>query len=503
MRAPAVLLAASTLLAIGAGGCTKSGGSESTATKPTKRQRCEALAGQAAQVGSIAASMMVAQLSDDGEGLSTKEMAAGAKDMKAELVAECMQWDDEVLDCFRPLAMLDDKCERILAEAMGQTVAPDDAPEGPAPAWMLALPGTVRQLEADEAGHVIVRTDEALLGIADGKIAWTVPDVPGPFVLGPDGVLAIAREHSLIGLSATDGSEAFSAKMPLDGDDPEYAEPTRPATFVARGDDWLVGDDEGRFIAVRPSACTEPPKLECSELLGGLEDEYFDSGSILHPLPGGGLLLWEDESLRGLDDQLRVRFEAVALDSLDAVAVRNGGKVTAMFDHDIVQLDPVKCRAVRPFAASSYPQKGRLYFADDEMCEDCGAVPAGCVASRVYVADYSPEAMAITPDGTVAVDSWNGVLAYADGKRRWGHELMAAAGPVAAGDDVLVVGRDEERNAATWLWRMRADGTIVSRSKLAGAPTTDVTDHDELPSLVVAGELAIVVVDKTMLGVPL
>ena len=502
MRASA-LVVASTLLA--ATGCAKSGESKPVA-KPTKRERCEAIAGQAAQSAGLAIGLMASSLDEDGKGLSGEELSAGTRDMKAELLAECMQWDDEVLDCFKPFAMLNDKCERVLAEALGQTVAPDDAPEGPAPKWTLELPGTVRQLEADDGGRVLVRTDDALLAIVEGKIAWTVKDVHGRFVLGPDGTVAIARDHALVGVSTADGAESFRAEMPFDDADPEYAEyaeRTRPATFVPRGEDWLVGDDEGRFIAVRPSACTDPPKLECSEVLGALPDEYFDSGSIFHPLPGDGLLLWEDESLRGLDAEFRVRFEAVALDSLDAVTVHADGTATAMFDHDIVRLDPIQCRAVRPFAPSSFPQKGRMYFADDAACEDCGTVPAGCVGSRAYVQDYSPEAMAITTDGTVAVDSWNGVLGFSEGKRRWGHELLAAAGPVSAGDDVLVVGREEEHNAAAYLWRVRGDGSIVARSKLTGAPTTDVTDHAELPAIAVADDLAIVVVDRTMLAVPL
>lgn len=499
MRASA-LAVVSTLLA--ATGCAKSGESKPVA-KATKRERCEAIAGQAAQSAGLAIGLMASSMAEDGKGLSGEELSAGTRDMKAELLAECMTWDDEVLDCFKPFAMLGDKCERVLAEALGQTVAPDDAPEGPAPKWTLELPGTVRQLEADDAGRVLVRTDDALLGIVEGKLAWTVNDVHDRFVLGPGDTVAIARDHALIGLSNVDGTETFRAEMPLDGEDPEYAERTRPGTFVPRGEDWLVGDDEGRFVAVRPRACTDPPKLECSELLGALPEEYFDSGSILQPLPDGGLLLWEDASLRGLDAQFRVRFDAVGLDSLDAVQLHGDGKVTAMIDHDIVRLDPIKCRAVRPFAPSSFPQKGRMYFADDAACEDCGAVPPGCVESRVYVQDYSPDAMAITTDGTVAVDSWNGVIGYAQGKRRWGHELLAAAGPVAVGDDVLVVGRDEEHNAAAFLWRVRADGSIVARSKLTGAPNGDVTDYAELPELVVAGELAIVVVDRTMLAVPL
>ena len=504
MRVPALLV--STLVLLAPGACTKKGGSKEAATKPTKRQRCEALAGQAAQSTDFALRMVAVGLSEDGKGMSSREQAelsAGMKSAAAELVEQCMQWDDEVLDCFRPFAMLNDKCERVLATALGQTVPPDEAPEGPAPKWTLELPAEVRQLAATSDGGVLVRTEDALFAIADGAIAWTVKDVHGPFAIGSDGGVAIAREHDLVGLSAKDGSETFRAPMPLDGEDPQWAEPTRPATFVARGEGWLVGDDEGRFVAVRPSACTQPPKLECSELLGALPDESFDTGSLLLPLPEGGVLLWEDDSLRSLDAELEVRFEALALDSLDAVQVHEDSKITAMFDNDIVRLDPIKCQAPLPFAPSSFPQQGRLYFADDAGCDECGRVPAGCVGSRVYVEDYSPEAMAITTDGTVAVDTWNGVLAYANGKRRWGHELLAAGGPVASGDDVLVVGREEESNAAAWLWRVGANGTVKTRSKLVGAPTTDVTDHDELPRVIVAGELAIVVVERTMLAVEL
>ena len=147
----ASVLAVASLLA--ATGCTKSGDAKPVA-KPTKRERCEAIAGQAAQSAGLAIGLMASSMAEDGKGLSGEELSAGTRDMKAELLAECMTWDDAVLDCFKPFAMLNDQCERVLAEALGQTVAPDDAPEGPVPAWTLELPGTVRQIEADDGGRV-------------------------------------------------------------------------------------------------------------------------------------------------------------------------------------------------------------------------------------------------------------------------------------------------------------------------------------------------------------
>ncbi len=464
------------------------------AEAPTKRERCQAIATQASQTAGMTVALLAAGLSDDNSGLSASEKADLDREMasaKSELVKECMAWDDEVLDCFRPFAALSDKCQRTLSLAMGGSVAPADVQEGPAPKWTYALPAAPTSLVVSQSGQVVSALDDgSVVAVGNGEQRWAQPVADAFHIeLPPAGVaepMVILTNSKLVTVDA-DGKTTLDTKLPVLEDpdaeevDEEYADlypPTfpGPATIVRRGDHWLIGDREARFIEFTPGPCD---KGQCMVVEGALPDEYFDRGSVMALLPDGSLLLAEDTTLRLLDRKFVVRFEARAHDSLDGFAVAEDGSILALFDHDLVQLDPIRCQGSRAFAPSSYPQKNRLYFEDSDECPECVAPPAGCVRSRHYVQDSVADKPVLLNDGTVIVDTMDGTRGLLAGKQRFSLTLGATGVPMPFGDDAIVMGEDFEANGQVSLWRLAADGRVRSRSLLPNTANLDLYWSDD------------------------
>ncbi|MBL4685620.1 MAG: hypothetical protein JKY37_13580 [Nannocystaceae bacterium] len=447
-----------------AAACTRSGDSPApTASAPqSKADKCRRIADNATKTAGMAATLLVAGL--DGEEMSPSDKAGLRAELKVSgdaLAKRCLTWDDEVFRCFSLFGGGNEKCERIVAVAMGDDVAPVDPPAGPAPAWTFDLSQVPEALAITGSGHVIVLLEDSVMAVADGAQLWSVA-VPSPMalalppagtsepllVLHPDGVLGIQQ----------DGTVAFRKALPTDDE-----EAPAPKTLARLGDGWLLGDADARFIRLQPSACAKTGR-GCMTVVGALPEEYFDRSTTLIPLADGSTLLWEEENLRHLDASFNALFDARGLDALDGVMPKTDGTIVAFFDNDLVTLDLTRCRSAAPFAPSSYPQPNRLYFADDSACEDCKPPPPECLVARNYVKDGDGAEPAVTTDGAVVVRTADATVAFVDGKRAWGHVLAAAGDPLAIGSDVLVVGDTTYNGEGELsLWRLGKDGVVVWR----------------------------------------
>jgi len=453
-----------------AAACGASGSSTPTAASApkTKAQRCRDIADDMTRTAGMAAGLLVAGL--DGEPMSQSDKAGLKAELAVaadELVTRCLDWDEEVFKCFSLFGGGSEKCERIVAVAMGDAVPPLDPPAGPKAAWTFELPSVPKVLAMTEAGLAIALLDDSVTAIGAEGIAWRL-DVEGPqsLVLPPAASkepIVVLHSGGVLGVDV-DGTVVFRSTLPLHEDD----SPT-PTTVARAGNAWLLGDTAARFLRLTPSACapqgSAKPKAACMTVLGGLPDEYLDSDATLIPLPDGTTLLWEDENLRHLDAAYHVLFDARGLDALDGVLPRADGTVVAFFDNDLVRLDLAQCRSAAPFAPSSYPQANRMYFSGSTECDDCQAPPPGCVVRRDYIKDGDGDQPAVTANGTIVVHTSDATLGMVDGKRAWGHVLAAAGDPVAVQRDVLVIGDTTYGDdGEVALWRLHEDGTVVWRA---------------------------------------
>lgn len=525
------------LVSLAATGCTKKGGGDAAARKaPTQRERCDAFLDRFGGTARMAASMLAVGLSETPQDAAQakREMDAAWVQTRGEIMGRCMAWDDEVFRCVEGLGMLDPQCERIVAVAMGEAVAPQDVASGPTPTWTHEIEEEPALVRVTPQGRVLVREigSERLVLVERGK---TVAELESyvPFLVegAPQGPWLTARGKSLLAIEpdrrlaevfdvtlppvgqernadahvnateivaatadgAADSDADADADAEVDADtgdsggdeawddyDDDPPETASPKVAVRTDGGWLVGDSEARFWSVDPKTCAAAAggRAGCLHHEGTLADEYLDSDARLFVLPSGIALLWEDDVLRGFDEGFVARFELRGLDDLAHVSVRADGTVALLIDSDLVVIDPQRCIAPQPFKVSAYPQPGRLYFADE--LQDLPGPPRGCRQWRAYVNEADSEPFADLDDGTIVLNDWDATLAVRGGEPRWKAALGASGATVGAGTVAYAVSTGDDENPAMHVWKLAADGTPSWKATLPSEIDSAVFFTDDI-----------------------
>ena len=503
-------------LAVAPTACVSKSSPDGAPSGATQRHaRCERIAGQAAQLTSmvglgLAASTLDGEASPEKTKQARAEMAEVAKEARAEIHARCMKWPEEALRCFEGLGALDPECERIVAQAMGEPVSPTDVSSGPPPVWKHTLPAKPQIVRVLPDGSVLamvmheVEVDgsteyhELLLRVRDDKELWRVEAdfrhwlISSPAM--PD-VWVTASREDIIGYDADDGHERFRVALPAYN--PESGE-SKPLEKLDEDSDWdwekawpqvaasstpklLIGDSVGRFWRVDVPACEKPEKKgrACLVLDGVLPGEDFGADDQLFVLDDGSRVLVEYENLRVFDEAWKTRVDIRAYDLLGPAAAA-GDRVVALIDDDVIMLDLDACAVEHPFAPSSFPQKGRMYIRGDDECEDCGPVPAGCVAWQHYVSEAHAQPFALMGGALAVVHGEDGTFGVADGQVRWKLALGGGGRTVARGQHVFAIGTGLDEGDPFALWKLDASGTVQWKSDLPFEETDWIYSTDDL-----------------------
>lgn len=410
-----------------------------------RRERCESLARESAQLARLGGAAVVVALGGAGDAQATEKagesLTAASEQAAREVVARCMTWPDDVIDCLGLFGALDDECEDKLAAALGVAVSrpPKDLPAGPAPAWSLALDEAPAQLLIARDGTLLARVDRRLVAVRDGAIAWRLADeadaIEALLLEETDApAVLVARGDRLASVAVADGRERWSVALPPHPDEFE----TATARTVARdpGDaSYLVGDSAARFYRLRPGRCAaKKPAKSCLTPAGRLDDEVFEEEARLVLTDDGRRLLREPGLFRIFDAEWRAQLDARAHDGLGTAVLTPDG-VVALIDSDVVALDPARCGS-EPFAPSAWPQPGRLHSRELDLCPECAAPPSGCRRWRVYVDDLDDERPALLESGAVVVQAEGVTLALADGRTLW-KTTTGGAGPLLRLGDLV------------------------------------------------------------------
>jgi len=462
-----------------------------TAAAPKdKHARCEAIADEITRMGVMLAKGLVGGLSEGKakiEGEEEAQLRAELAQAKGELVERCLQWPEEALDCFGAGALFQsEKCERILAEAMGEPVLPADVPAGPAPAWSIELPQPVRVLVGCDDGTVVAaiepgRDDEipegappaTLVAIHDGKERWRTPLVQAPWSIEPldAETVLVVLPRELVAVAVADGTERWRASLP--GDE-EYDR--GPRAILREGDTTTILDDARRFLRVDPSRCA---KGRCIEVAGEVpEDPEAEVRLDLHGptdlvrLGDGGMavVVPDEHRITVLDAKYRPRVVVEARVALSWAVARDDELVVAL-DGEVVGLVPARCAAAGVLAPSTWPPPGKPDWLRDATVREgeWTPTPAECVRWRrpLAVAEASDAPVAGFADAML-VQAGGFLFALRPDAERWKTPTAGQSLPVKHGDVVAVlgdVGRDDTQLALTWI--SPTDGKHLARTEVA------------------------------------
>lgn len=476
------------LVLLSLAGCkTKEEPSAAASAPLDRRGRCEKIGEQATQLGVLVARGLVSGLSEGKQQLGEDaELKAGLDAARSELVEDCMTWSEETLDCFGSAALLNgEKCDRLLAEALGETPPPPPAPAGPPPRWSATLPEDIALLHGCADGSALVVTEHeaaqddaeggaTLLSIAEGKTRWSKPLPGSPWSLEPldDTAVLVVLPDALLAIELADGRERWRAQLPGGADEPQIR------AVLREGDRCTLLDDARRVLSVELARCS---KGACIERIGTLPLDDPESsiglelsGELqLARLTDGGLVIAAPDEHRVvvLGDELRLRFAFESRAGLSWVYPREGELVAAM-DGEVLALAPSECGDKgKTFAPATWPPPGTPdWLREVSVREDIWSrTPEGCVAWRraLPIAELA-DAPVPGIDDAMIVQAGGMLFALTPTGERWKSSVAAQSLAVAHGDAIAVlgdVGKDDTQLAMMWI--SPADGSHVAHSEIA------------------------------------
>lgn len=386
--------------------------------KPEKRTRCETIARQTAPAARMAAGGIAGALGGPEAVPSDAELTALTREVYDEMVRECMEWPDKVLDCFSAFAAFDSECEQVLAEWNGEVIVPKEVPAGPPVQWTHEFAGAPKSVRIDGDGRVLAVValddggDRHLVALQDGEVRWsTAAPFLGTLALA-DGHVVAAREGELVAFEPATGGTRWRVALPPERR--EYGDTYPPVRgFVQHGERWVAFDAAGRSFAITPASCAAGTKKKpCTHSLGRLADESLESDVALLPTTDGALYLRAGsaidrdgyrliDSVRRIDAHGKTTWQLVARETLHHAAVLDDGGVAVVVDGELVVLDATACASANPIATAPWDRKTPPRTWDEDECPECAEAPAGCVRARWTVDGAEPPVAG--PRGAVIV----------------------------------------------------------------------------------------------------
>lgn len=490
-------------------GCKKDEPPAAAAQPLDRRARCEKIGDEVTKMGMLLAHGMVSGLSEGKEQLDPAEAAKLRAELdatKLELVEKCMGWREEALDCFGTGAIFNsEKCERLIAEAMGEPVPPADVPAGPAQAWSFALPGEPSILHGCDDGSVIAivepqsepKEGATMIAIADGKERWRSALPTTPWSIEPldakSVLMVLPRE--LVAIAIADGKEAWRVPLPADDSEPE------PRAIVREGERFTMIDSARRVLAIDPSRCA---KGSCIDVVGKLAEDDPEThlrvelyGPVeLARVPDGGLaiVMSDEQRIVVLDAKLGLRF---ALESHAALswAERRGDELVVALDGEVIGIDASKCgSAGDTYAPATWPPTGKPEWLKEATVREreWDPTPAECVRwHRPVSAAESTDAPIAGFADAMIVQSGGFIYALTPSAETWKTPTKAQSLAVKHGDRIAVLGDvgGSDETALAMMWLDPATGQHVARTPVTmGKGELFLVDG---PALVSAGPLAI------------
>ena len=470
-------------------GCKKDEPPAAAAQPLDRRARCETIGDEMTKMGMLLAHGMVSGLSEGKAQLDAEEAAklrAELEVTKLELVEKCMGWPEEALDCFGTGAIFKaEKCERLIAEALGEPVPPADVPAGPAPAWSFALPGEQSILHGCDDGSVIAivepegeETEGAtMIAIADGKERWRTALPTSPWSIEPldakSVLMVLPRE--LVAIAIADGKDVWRVPLPADDSEPE------PRALLRESDRFTMIDSARRVLAIDPSRCA---KGACIDVVGKLAEDDPEShlrvelyGPVeLARVPDGGLaiVMPDEQRMVVLDAKLHLRFTIESRVALSWAEARSGELVVAL-DGEVIGVDASKCGDTGDtYAPATWPPTGKPDWVKEATVREreWDPTPADCV--RWHRPVSAAEAADAPIDGftdAMIVQSGGFLYALTSNAETWKSPTKAQSFAVKHGDRIAVLGdvggNDETTLAMMWL--DPATGQHVGRTAMTMA----------------------------------
>ncbi|HWB73948.1 MAG TPA: PQQ-binding-like beta-propeller repeat protein [Nannocystaceae bacterium] len=490
-------------------GCKKDEPPASAAPPLDRRARCEKIGDEMTKMGMLLAHGMVSGLSEGKEQLGAEEAAKLRAELdatKLELVEKCMGWPEEALGCFGTGALFNsEKCERLIAEALGEPVPPADVPAGPAQAWSFTLPGEQSILHGCDDGSVIAVVEPegedtqgaTMLAIAGGKERWRNALPTAPWSIEPLDAqrVLVVLPRELVAIAIADGKEVWRVPMPADDAEPE------PRALLREGERFTSIDSARRVLAIDPTRCA---KGSCVEVVGKLAEDDPEShlrvelfGPVeLARVPDGGLaiVMPDEQRMVVLDAKLGLRFAIESRAALSWAEVRNDELVIAL-DGEVIGIDATKCgNAGDTYAPATWPPTGKPEWLKDATVREreWDTTPSECVRWRraVSAAEASDAPIAGFTDAMI-VQSGGFLYALTSSAESWKSATKAQSFAVKHGDRIAVlgdVGGDDETTLAM-MWLDPATGQHVGRTPLTmGKGELYLMDS---PGIVSAGPLVV------------
>jgi hypothetical protein len=475
MLRPALVVSLVALLA----GCKKSDDA-ATAAKPDRRTRCNAIGDQITQMGMALAQGLTVGLSDGKAKIDAAEEAklrAELETAKAELVEQCMEWPEEALDCFGIGAIgQSEKCERILAAAMGEPVLPEGVPAGPEPAWTFDAPHPIADMVGRDDGSVVVllepkeqQGDDAafVVAVKDGKQLWSRALSQVPFaleVLSSGEVIAIA-DHRVFGIGGADGAELWSAEPPTIEEGPSELVAVADATEVA-----TLLDMSGALLRVDPVKCKAGK--ECIATLTSLElPTSYGTRWLEHGIAGGWLVVAPDDGaifVLNADGKQAVQLVAHAEVSW---ARAHGELVRIAMDGAVAVIDPKTCGDQgKPIAPITWPpsKKAKWVSTVTEREIEAAPTPEGCVKWQAELVVAEDADAVDVPGDDLFVQAGGFLFAFdAKGTRKVKTAVSANSLVRPTGGGLAVVGDLGTESVELVLTWLSMDGKHERRSALS------------------------------------
>jgi hypothetical protein len=418
-----------------------------------------------------------------------------------------MGWSDETIDCFGTSAIvMSAKCERLVAEALGEPVPPPDVPAGPAQAWSFTLPLAQTIIHGCGDGSVIAVFEPgpddppgegaAMIAIADGKERWRKPMPVSPWSIEPldAATVLVVLPRELVAVAIADGSERWRTALPADESDPG------PRAILREGERLTIIDAQRRVLSVDPSRCSkgacvqDTGKLPSEDPEGALRVAVWGPVGLAR-LPDKGLAIAapDDGRVVVLDENLALRFAIESHATLSWVETRGSDLVVAL-DGEVIGVDPSKCGTrADTFAPATWPPPGKPDWLRDATLREgeWDPTPEGCVKwrRRLAVAEASDPPVAGFDDAMI-VQAGGFHFALTPDAELWKSATAAQSFAVKHRDRIAVlgdVGSGDTELAVMWL--DPKTGQHVARTETAiGKGKLFLLDG---PALVSAGELVV------------
>jgi hypothetical protein len=272
-------------------------------------------------------------------------------------------------------------------------------------------------------GTLVVASDQKMVGIREGKEAWSKDGAFGDLAQLEDGSMVASRGGEIVGFNSGDGSEAFA----IAPGGPGKESPPQVVGAAVTGNEILVATEDAQFFGLDAAACKEGTD-GCVRPAGRLRGEYLELGARLVAGADGTRYLVEDNVLRRFNPEFEVQFRLEAHSNLTGVVPVAEGRLGLAYGGEVALLDVAQCDKAKAF---SLP-RGRATDA-----------PSKCLLWRYdHGADNAPPAV-IDAD-TLALNAKGGLQAVAAGDDVWKLPL-GSVGPVLRDDNgqLLTISAEE------------------------------------------------------------